>query len=357
MATPIPSHQIQLADASATYVTTNPQALPAPLISPRDPFSHVGPISVTMTSDTTGASIHYTLDGSTPTTSSPLYTGPVRLTSSAVVNAKAFLNSQSSYQNTASYSIVSTSTAEFVLTSDSGPSGSYYPVMTLSAIPTGPVVVHYSVTNGSPASGSYTFIPGIPYGILPLTTSSSGTMMVTLTSVTGAARGANQTMQYTVTNPVASADFSLAMTPASQSVAVGGSTSYTVTVTPLNGFTGTVKFGVSGLPSGVTGSFSPSSVTGSGSTTLTVKVPTGTASGSSTLSVTATSGSLSHGGSATLSVQGAAPNYSVAVSPASRTVSRGQRHLLHGYRDTGQRLHRCREFRSIGAAIGSDGEL
>ena len=66
-------------------------------------------------------------------------------------------------------------------------------------------------------SGTYTFIPGITYGILPLTTSSSGTMTVTLTSVTGAARGANQTMQYTVTNPVASADFSLAMTPASQS--------------------------------------------------------------------------------------------------------------------------------------------
>ena len=103
---------------------------------------------------------------------------------------------------------------------------------------------------------------------------------------------------------------------------MGSGTSYTVTVTPVNGFTGVVNFGVSGLPSGVTGSFSPSSVTGSGSTTLTVKVPTGTASGSSTLSVTATSGSLSHGGSATLSVQ-PAPNYSVSVSPSSQTVTAG----------------------------------
>ena len=94
---PITSHQIQLADAAATYVTTTPQALPAPSISPRSSFSYVGPLSVTMESSTTGASIHYTLDGSTPTTSSPLYTSPVRLTSSAVVNAKAFLNSQSSF--------------------------------------------------------------------------------------------------------------------------------------------------------------------------------------------------------------------------------------------------------------------
>ena len=118
-------------------MTTTPQALPAPSISPRAPFSYVGPISVTMASSTSGASIHYTLDGSTPTASSPLYTGPVKLTSSAVVNAKAFLNSQSSYQNrplTPSFRLRQRS---FLLTSDSGPSGSYYPVMALSAIPTG----------------------------------------------------------------------------------------------------------------------------------------------------------------------------------------------------------------------------
>jgi hypothetical protein len=233
---------------------------------------------------------------------------------------KTFLNSQSSYQNSAPYTIPSAPTVEFHLTSDSGPSGSYYPVLTLNAIPTEPVEVRYSVTNGSPASGTYTFIPGIAYGILPLATISGGTMTVTLTSVTGAIRGANQTVQYTVTDPPP--DFSVAMTPASQSVVVGGSTSYTVRVTELNGFTGVVNFGVSGLPSGVTARFGPNSVYGSGSTTLTINATTAAALGGSTVSVTGTSGSLSHGGSESLSVQ-PAPDYSVSVSPASQNVIAG----------------------------------
>ena len=181
--------------------------------------------------------------------------------------------------------------------------------MTLNAIPHfGPVVVSYSVANGgSPATGTYTFIPGISYGILPVTTNSSGSTTVTLTSVAGAALGANRTLQYTVTDPnVPSPDFSLLITPASRTISVGGSTSYTFTTTAINGFTGAVSFGIMGLPAGVTGTFSPTSVTGSGSTTLTIKTTTGVSIGNSTMTVTGTSGSLSHNGSATLSIQGRA---------------------------------------------------
>ncbi len=275
-----------------------------------------------MASSTSGASIHYTLNGTMPTTSSPLYTVPVSLSSSAVVTAKAFLNSESSYENSASYTITSTPTAQFLTPTDSGPSGSYYPLIALSAIPTGPVKVSYTVTNGTPASGTYTFIPGITYGILPLTTGTSGTMTVTLSSVTGAASGANRTLQYTVTNSTAPADFSLAISPATQSVAAGSSASYNITVTPLNGFTGTVSFKASGLPSGATGTFSPASVTGSGSVTLTVATTTAATLGTSTVSVTGTSGSLSHASSGTLGIQGV-PNYSLSVSPSSQTVTAG----------------------------------
>ena len=180
-------------------------------------------------------------------------------------------------------------------------------------------------------------VSGLPSGVTgsfsPSTVTGSGSTTLTVKVPTGTASGSS-TLSVTATSGSlnhggsatlsvqAAPNYSVAVSPASRTVTVGSGTSYTVTVTPVNGFTGVVNFGVSGLPSGVTGSFSPSSVTGSGSTTLTVKVPTGTASGSSTLSVTATSGSLSHGGSATLSVQ-AAGNYSVAVSPASRTVTCG----------------------------------
>ncbi len=47
-------------------------------------------VGVTMTSQTPGVIIHYTLDGSDPTPDSPTYAGPVRLTQSATVKARAF---------------------------------------------------------------------------------------------------------------------------------------------------------------------------------------------------------------------------------------------------------------------------
>jgi hypothetical protein len=65
-----------------------------------------------------------------------------------------------------------------------------------------------------------------------------------------------------------------------------------VTVAPAGGFTGSVSFSVSGLPAGVTASFSPASVATSGRTTLTLTPGAGTASlAHTTLTITGTSGS------------------------------------------------------------------
>jgi len=54
--------------------------------------NYSGPVSVTMQTATSGASIYYTANGSTPTQSSTLYTGPITLTSSAAIKANAFRN-------------------------------------------------------------------------------------------------------------------------------------------------------------------------------------------------------------------------------------------------------------------------
>jgi len=97
-------------------------------------------------------------------------------------------------------------------------------------------------------------------------------------------------------------DFTLAAVPASQSVIAGGGTTYTVTVTALNGFTGTTNFSVSGLPSGATASFSPSSVMSSGSSTMTVNTSGATPGGGYTLTITGTSGALVRTASVALAV-------------------------------------------------------
>jgi hypothetical protein len=121
-----------------------------------------------------------------------------------------------------------------------------------------------------------------------------------------------------------SPNYSLGMTPSSQSVGAGGNTTYTVTVTGSNGFSGTVGLGVSGLPSGVTGSFNPTSVAGSGSSTLTITAGAGAAAGGYTATVTGSSGSLSHNTSAGLTITGGSsggPPAAVSVTPSSGSGS------------------------------------
>jgi hypothetical protein len=98
-------------------------------------------------------------------------------------------------------------------------------------------------------------------------------------------------------------DFTIAATPPSETVSKGGTATYTVTIAPLDGFSGTVSFGVAGLPASDKGTFSPTTVTGSGSTTLTVKATRIGGTGSFPLTITGTSGSLNHTASVILVVQ------------------------------------------------------
>jgi Putative Ig domain len=113
-------------------------------------------------------------------------------------------------------------------------------------------------------------------------------------------------------------DFSLSASPTSQTVTQGSGTSYTVTVTPSGGFTGSVSLGVAGLPTtGVTSSFSPNPT--AGSSTLTVTTSSSTPTGTYPLTITGTSGSLTHSTGATLVV--AAPP--AITSSASTTFTVG----------------------------------
>ncbi|HET9167115.1 MAG TPA: hypothetical protein VFP11_14040 [Candidatus Angelobacter sp.] len=119
-------------------------------------------------------------------------------------------------------------------------------------------------------------------------------------------------------------DFSIAASPASQTVTQGGGTSYTATITASGGFTGVVSFSVSGLPSGASASFNPTSVTGSGSSTMSVSTSSTTPAGTYTLTITGTSGTLVHSTTVRLVVNSVnPPDFAISVSPTSLNVSRG----------------------------------
>ena len=98
-------------------------------------------------------------------------------------------------------------------------------------------------------------------------------------------------------------DFSIAVNPTSGSTAPGGSLTTTVSTTTTSGSPQTVNLSASGAPAGTTVSFSPSSVTSGGSSTMTVNVGTSTAAGTYTITVTGT-GSVTRTTPYTLTVTG-----------------------------------------------------
>ncbi len=164
---------------------------------------------------------------------------------------------------------------------------------------------------------------------LDITSGQNGKLPNGATSVAGAGwdyvtgLGVINFNTFVTTQVSTSPDFSITASPASQSVVQGSGTSYTTTTTALNGFAGSVGLTVAGLPTGATGSFSPTSITGGGSSALSVTTATSTPTGTYTLTVTGTSGTLTHSTTVTLVVNSVTPpGFTISASPSSRTVTR-----------------------------------
>jgi len=118
------------------------------------------------------------------------------------------------------------------------------------------------------------------------------------------------------------ADFSLTPSPSSQTIAPGGSTSYTLTVASVNNYSGTVNLSYSGCPTNATCSFSPASVTvplgGSVNSTLSITTTSSIAASTYTISVSGTDGTLTHSTSVSLTVtQSSSGDFSLSASPGS----------------------------------------
>ena len=88
----------------------------------------------------------------------------------------------------------------------------------------------------------------------------TGAAGVSSTSTSGASTAASNAMTAVLALTVQIADFALDASPAANSIQAGQSASYTVTITPLNGFNIPVSLGCSGAPQGATCSFSSSPV-------------------------------------------------------------------------------------------------
>src|SRR5215469_8415100 len=97
-------------------------------------------------------------------------------------------------------------------------------------------------------------------------------------------------------------DFLFTATPSSQTVGHSSSVNYTVTVMPEGGFAGTVTLSASGLPNGVTATFSPSAITGAGTANLTLTANAAAPGGAYPITVTGVSGGLTHNAVLTLFV-------------------------------------------------------
>ncbi|MGC0422626.1 glycosyl hydrolase family 18 protein [Embleya sp. AB8] len=120
-------------------------------------------------------------------------------------------------------------------------------------------------------------------------------------------------------------DFSLSLNPGSGTVAKGASTSATINTAVTSGTAQNVALTVSGAPSGVTATITPTSVTAGGSATLGIAVSASATAGTYPLTVTGTGPSATHTATYTLTVS-AGPvvnDFSLAINPASGTVAQG----------------------------------
>ena len=132
-------------------------------------------------------------------------------------------------------------------------------------------------------------------------------------------------------------DFAISVSPASRIVVPGGGATYTVTITPLAGFTGQVNLSASNLPAGAVANFNPASVTitDANSKTSTITLATGlsTPINNHSFNINAQSGALTHSVQASLNVVSAtsadlALTHTVSPNPGQAGVALSYRIIV-----------------------------
>jgi uncharacterized membrane protein len=177
--------------------------------------------------------------------------------------------------------------------------------------------VTLAVTSGLPSGVTASFAPNPTTGTstLTLTASSNASLGQYTLTITGTSGSLSSTT--TVSLSVFAQSFTLSA--GSQAIAQGSSGTSYVYVSPQYGFAGSVNLAVSGLPSGVTASFSPNPTTGNSVLTLTAS---STASlGQYTLTITGTSGSVEESTTVPLNINPA--SFLLSESPTYLSIGQG----------------------------------
>ncbi len=212
------------------------------------------------------------------------------------------------------------------------------PVFTISASP-----ASLTVLQGANGASTITIVPqngfnggvtltasGLPTGVtasfskttitqpgtLTLTANASATLGTAAITITGTSGSLHSTTTLSLT-VAAPPSFALTASPASLTVLQGANGASTITIAPQNGFNGTVTLAASGLPAGVTATFSAATAPQPG--TLTLAASASATLGTAAITITGTSGSLSTTTTLSLTVA-APPSFALTASPASLTV-------------------------------------
>jgi len=123
-----------------------------------------------------------------------------------------------------------------------------------------------------------------------------GLLLVSVVCLAVLLSGCGSTAGNSQQNP----SFTLSAQPSTLSIAQGSQGTSTITITPQNGFTGSVNLSAPGLPSGVTAGFNPNPATTT--STLTLKASATATTGTSTATISGTSGNVSNSTTISLTV-------------------------------------------------------
>lgn len=251
--------------ASAAYtIKASSLVVATPVFSPAA-GAYTAAQSVTLSDATPGASIYYTTNGATPTTSSVVYSGPIQVSATETLQAIATKTGDS---NSAVVSAAYTITASLpsVATPTILPAAGIYPsAQSVTIADTTPGAAIYYTTDGTTPSTSSTIYAS------PITVTSSETVQALAAS---SGNSAIASAAYTITMQP---NFMLGTSASALKVNAGGQGTVMVTVTPENGFSSPVVLACTGLPVWATCSFGETTVTPSGgaaTTQLTISAST-----------------------------------------------------------------------------------